>query len=141
MSSTVTFFRSLGGAVGVSVLGSVPTVRIGHHAGETIGQLAPRDQVTAARTFTYCAPIALAAFLVMLFIKNVPLRATRGSPQEARASVAVAGPLMPAGGVAADGRLVARRRPVHRSRGPLPRSVSRAGPSGESTPEDGPCES
>ncbi|MGI5397416.1 MFS transporter [Streptomyces sp. CA-251251] len=134
-SSTVTFFRSLGGAVGVSVLGSVLTTRIGHHAGETIGQLAPRDQVTAARTsgsgrlpdlamlpvpvrtwlesayghgigdvFMYSAPVALAAFLVMLFIKEVPLRATSGLAQEAQATAAVVGTPVSAGGVAAAGR-------------------------------------
>nr|WP_079083526.1 MDR family MFS transporter [Streptomyces antibioticus] len=49
-SSTVTFFRSLGGAVGVSVLGSVLTTRIGHYARETITQLAPQDRAVAANT-------------------------------------------------------------------------------------------
>ncbi|WWQ69635.1 MDR family MFS transporter (plasmid) [Streptomyces sp. Q6] len=49
-SSTVTFFRSLGGAVGVSVLGSVLTTRIGHYARETLTQLAPQDRATAAKT-------------------------------------------------------------------------------------------
>ncbi|MBE8478070.1 MDR family MFS transporter [Streptomyces justiciae] len=49
-SSTVTFFRSLGGAVGVSVLGSVLTTRIAHYARETITQLAPQDQAAAAKT-------------------------------------------------------------------------------------------
>ncbi|MFJ3672585.1 MDR family MFS transporter [Streptomyces sp. NPDC090106] len=49
-SSTVTFFRSLGGAVGVSVLGSVLTTRIAHYARETITQLGPQDRATAART-------------------------------------------------------------------------------------------
>ncbi|MEV7077914.1 MDR family MFS transporter [Streptomyces sp. NPDC093516] len=48
-SSTVTFFRSLGGAVGVSVLGSVLTTRIGHYARETLGQLSPQDRLTAAK--------------------------------------------------------------------------------------------
>ncbi|NED88477.1 MFS transporter, partial [Streptomyces sp. SID11233] len=48
-SSTVTFFRSLGGAVGVSVLGSVLSARVGHHALETIGQLAPGDRATAGK--------------------------------------------------------------------------------------------
>ncbi|MCQ4207965.1 MFS transporter [Streptomyces longispororuber] len=47
-SSTVTFFRSLGGAVGVSVLGSVLTTRIGHYARETITQLDAQDRATAA---------------------------------------------------------------------------------------------
>ncbi|MFI9834822.1 MDR family MFS transporter [Streptomyces sp. NPDC051913] len=113
-SSTVTFFRSLGGAVGVSVLGSVLTTRIAHYARETITQLAPQDRATAAQTsgggqlpdlallptpvrtwlegayghaigdiFMYVAPIALLSFLVTLFIKEVPLRASSALTQAA----------------------------------------------------------
>ena len=48
-SSTVTFFRSLGGAVGVSVLGSVMSTRISHYATDTIGQLKPEDQMAAGK--------------------------------------------------------------------------------------------
>ncbi|MFG2548038.1 MFS transporter [Streptomyces sp. NPDC048594] len=48
-SSTVTFFRSLGGAVGVSVLGSVMSTRISHYASDTIGQLSPQEQAAAAK--------------------------------------------------------------------------------------------
>ncbi|MFF0478494.1 MDR family MFS transporter [Streptomyces sp. NPDC004284] len=115
-SSTVTFFRSLGGAVGVSVLGSVLTTRIGHYARETITGLDPQDRATAAKAadngrlpdlamlpapvrtwlegayghaigdiFLYGAPIALLAFLVTLFIKEVPLRASSGLDQAAQA--------------------------------------------------------
>jgi MFS family permease len=115
-SSTVTFFRSLGGAVGVSVLGSILTTRIGHHALATITQLSSQDQATATKasgggqlpdlamlpapvrtwlegayghgigdSFLYVAPIALIAFLVTLFIKEVPLRASSGLAQAAEA--------------------------------------------------------
>jgi len=117
-SSTVTFFRSLGGAVGVSVLGSVLTGRISHHARATIAQLTPEDQVTAAKAsggrlpdvatlpagvrtwlegayghgfgdiFLYAAPLALVAFLITLFIKEVPLRSTSGLAQAAEADPA-----------------------------------------------------
>ncbi|GGV75993.1 MFS transporter [Streptomyces griseoloalbus] len=104
-SSVVTFFRSLGGAVGVSVLGSVMSTRISHYASDTIGQLDPQERAAAAKAsgsgdipdmdllphgirewlesayghgiadiFLYVAPIALLAFLVTLFIKEVPLR-------------------------------------------------------------------
>lgn len=48
-SSAVTFFRSLGGAVSVSVLGSVKvSSQVGHHAREDIGSLGPRGRLVAA---------------------------------------------------------------------------------------------
>ncbi|MFF8031286.1 MFS transporter [Streptomyces sp. NPDC016626] len=111
-SSVVTFFRSLGGAVGVSVLGSVMSTRISHYASDTIGQLSPRERAAAAEAsgsgaipdmdllphgirewlesayghgiadiFLYVAPIALLAFLVTLFIKEVPLRTSGAQAQ------------------------------------------------------------
>ncbi|MFB7504753.1 MULTISPECIES: MDR family MFS transporter [Streptomyces] len=144
-SSTVTFFRSLGGAVGVSVLGSILTTRIGHYASETITQLGPQDRATAAKVsgsgelpdlallpapvrtwlegayghaigdiFMYVAPIALIAFLVTLFIKEVPLRASSGLAQAARAArsaEAVAGTPAPAEAVAPDSQTPARVTP------------------------------
>ncbi|MFG1667833.1 MDR family MFS transporter [Streptomyces sp. Y7] len=48
-SSIVTFFRSLGGAVGVAALGSVMSSRTAHHAGATVGSLDRADQVIAAK--------------------------------------------------------------------------------------------
>jgi len=48
--SIVTFFRSRGGAVGVSVLGSIMSTRISHYAADTIGQLSPREQAVAAKS-------------------------------------------------------------------------------------------
>ncbi|MBL3665181.1 MFS transporter [Streptomyces sp. M2CJ-2] len=117
-SSVVTFFRSLGGAVGVSVLGSVMTTRISHYAEDTIGTLSPQEQAGAAKAlgsgelpdmdllpagirtwlesayghgiadiFLYVAPIAFLAFLVTLFIKEVPLRTTGALAQAAEARV------------------------------------------------------
>ncbi|MEU6509302.1 MFS transporter [Streptomyces sp. NPDC046942] len=47
-SSVVSFFRSLGGAVGVGVLGSVMSERITHHAKDTITELSPKAQQAAA---------------------------------------------------------------------------------------------
>jgi EmrB/QacA subfamily drug resistance transporter len=121
-SSTVTFFRSLGGAVGVSVLGSVMSTRISHYASDTIGQLSPQEQAAAAKAsgggsipdmdllppgirewlesayghgiadiFLIVAPIALLAFLVTLFIKEVPLR-TKGALAQAAESSAESAP-------------------------------------------------
>ncbi|MEV0175015.1 MFS transporter [Streptomyces sp. NPDC050803] len=114
-SSVVTFFRSLGGAMGVSALGSVMTTRISHYAEDTIGSLSPQEQAAAAQAtgtgqlpdmdalpthirtwlesayghgiadiFLYVAPVALLAFLVTLFIKEVPLR-TSGALAQATA--------------------------------------------------------
>lgn len=48
-SSVVSFFRSLGGAVGVGVLGSVMSERITHHAKDTITELSPKAQEAAAK--------------------------------------------------------------------------------------------
>ncbi|MEV7090284.1 MFS transporter [Streptomyces sp. NPDC093085] len=104
-SSTVTFFRSLGGAVGVSALGAILGNRITHYVKEGLADLGPQGaalghagtggggipnlaQLPAplrpvieaayghgvADVFLYAAPMALIAFLLTLFIKEVPLR-------------------------------------------------------------------
>ncbi|MYR42553.1 MFS transporter [Streptomyces sp. SID5910] len=125
-SSTVTFFRSLGGAVGVSVLGSVMSTRISHYASDTIGSLSPQEQAAAAKSsgsgaipdmdllppgirnwlesayghgiadiFLYVAPIAALAFIVTLFIKEVPLRTTGALAQAAESAAETASPAAP----------------------------------------------
>ncbi|MFE2420573.1 MFS transporter [Streptomyces hokutonensis] len=119
-SSTVSFFRSLGGAVGVGVLGSVMSGRITHYAKDTITSLDPQSQAAAAKAvgssslpdmdalpstvrtwlegayghgiadvFLYAAPFALIAFIVVMFIKEVPLRTTGGLAQAAEEAVGV----------------------------------------------------
>ncbi|MFG2515081.1 MFS transporter [Streptomyces sp. NPDC048584] len=123
-SSVVTFFRSLGGAVGVSVLGSVMSSRISGYAADTIGTLSPQEQAAAAKAsgsgtipdmdllpehirtwlesayghgiadiFLYVAPVALLAFLVTLFIKEVPLRTSGALAQAAEATAEAAPPV------------------------------------------------
>ncbi|MEU9668666.1 MFS transporter [Streptomyces bobili] len=108
-SSTVTFFRSLGGAMGVSALGAVMANRIGDYAEDGIAGLGPDYASVAggsgsgdaipdmdklplplrtvmesayghgiADVFLIAAAMALLAFLITLFIKEVPLR-TRGA--------------------------------------------------------------
>ncbi|WP_405643856.1 MDR family MFS transporter [Streptomyces uncialis] len=104
-SSVVTFFRSLGGAVGVSALGAVMATRINGYVEDGLTALGPagarfgdggagsgaipdldtlpgplRGVVESAYghgiadVFLVSAPLAGVAFLITLFIKEVPLR-------------------------------------------------------------------
>ncbi|MFJ3822884.1 MFS transporter [Streptomyces nodosus] len=115
-SSTVTFFRSLGGAVGVSALGAVMAHRITDYVKDGLADLDPKYAHLAAgsgdsipdmnklpvplRTvmesayghgiadvFLIASGMAFLAFVTTLFIKEVPLR-TKG----ALAQAAAAGP-------------------------------------------------
>lgn len=146
-SSVVTFFRSLGGAVGVSVLGSVMSTRITHYAQDTIGRLDPQEQAAAAKAsgsgaipdmdllpppirtwlesayghgiadiFLYVTPVALLAFLVTLFIKEVPLRTTGALAQAAEEKATTVAPA--AGGTAAAGAEEDAAAPVPATTGP-----------------------
>ncbi|MEU6258741.1 MFS transporter [Streptomyces sp. NPDC047043] len=113
-SSTVTFFRSLGGAVGVSALGAVMSHRITHYVKDGIAALDPKyraalagsgsstdsipdlDKLPApirtlmesayghgiADVFLIAGGLAAVAFLITLFIKEVPLR-TKGALAQA----------------------------------------------------------
>ncbi|MGW2518634.1 MFS transporter [Streptomyces sp. NPDC001617] len=116
-SSTVTFFRSLGGAVGVSALGAVMAHRITHYVKDGIAALDPQYRAALAgsgsstdsipdlsklpapvRTlmesayghgiadvFLIAGGLAAIAFLITLFIKEVPLK-TKGALAQAAAS-------------------------------------------------------
>ncbi|MGI5397922.1 MFS transporter [Streptomyces sp. CA-135486] len=118
-SSVVTFFRSLGGAIGVSALGAVLANRVTHYVKDGLAELGPQgaalgrggtgggipdmDKLPAPiRTvmegayghgvgdvFLYSAPFALLAFLVTLFIKEVALK-SHAKPQEPAAAAAAA---------------------------------------------------
>ncbi|MGI5456146.1 MFS transporter [Streptomyces sp. CA-249302] len=117
-SSTVTFFRSLGGAVGVSALGAVMSHRITHYVTDGIAALDPKYRAALAgsssstdsipdlaklpapiRTlmesayghgiadvFLIAGGLAAVAFLITLFIKEVPLR-TKGALAQAASTV------------------------------------------------------
>ncbi|MER5597178.1 MFS transporter [Streptomyces sp. NPDC002265] len=124
-SSTVTFFRSLGGAVGVSALGAVMAHRITDYVKDGLAGLDPQYAAAASKSsgsipdmdtlpaplrtviesayghgiadvFMIASVLALLAFLITLFIKEVPLRskgalaqaASEDSPAEAPAAVA-----------------------------------------------------
>ncbi|NUS14372.1 MAG: MFS transporter, partial [Streptomyces sp.] len=116
-SSTVTFFRSLGGAVGVSALGAVMSHRITHYVKDGIAALDPQYRAALAgsssstdsipdlsklpapiRTllesayghgiadvFLIAGALAAVAFLITLFIKEVPLK-TKGALAQAAAA-------------------------------------------------------
>jgi EmrB/QacA subfamily drug resistance transporter len=132
-SSTVTFFRSLGGAMGVSALGAVMAHRITDYAQDGIAGLGPKYASLAsgssstgeipdmgklpaplrtvmesayghgiADVFLIAGCLAAVAFLITLFIKEVPLK-TKGAlaqsaeqenpaPAEAAAVAAVQAP-------------------------------------------------
>ncbi|WP_328838248.1 MFS transporter [Streptomyces europaeiscabiei] len=109
-SSVVTFFRSLGGAIGVSALGAILSHRISHYAEEGLaklgvsgsstghGEIPDLDALpTPIRTviesayghgigdvFLYAAPFAALALVFSFFIKEVPLRTTGALAQAAQ---------------------------------------------------------
>ncbi|WP_458575902.1 MFS transporter [Streptomyces stelliscabiei] len=113
-SSVVTFFRSLGGAIGVSALGAVLSHRISHYAEEGLAKLGVSGSATGhgeipdldalptpIRTviesayghgigdvFLYAAPFAVLALVFSLFIKEVPLRTTGALAQAAQTKAA-----------------------------------------------------
>ncbi|WP_083903809.1 MFS transporter [Nocardia cerradoensis] len=110
-SSLVTFFRSLGGAIGVSALGAVMAERVKDYISDGLSHLNPaaagamgggsripdlaalpspvRTVVEdgyghgIADVFLIAAPIALVAFLLTLFIKEVALRTSGALAQAA----------------------------------------------------------
>ncbi|QQM41932.1 MFS transporter [Streptomyces liliifuscus] len=114
-SSTVTFFRSLGGAIGVSALGAVMANRITDYVKDGLTGIDPKYAAAAggshnssipdmdalpaplrtvmesayghgiADVFLIAGAMALIAFLVTLFIKEVPLRTSGALAQAAEA--------------------------------------------------------
>ncbi|MFF4958086.1 MFS transporter [Streptomyces sp. NPDC001222] len=116
-SSTVTFFRSLGGAMGVSALGAFMAHRITHYFTDGLADLSPKYQRLAAHSssdgaipdlaklprplrtlmessyghaigdvFLVAACLAFLAFVITLFIKEVPLKTQGGLAQAAAAA-------------------------------------------------------
>ncbi|WP_166844611.1 MFS transporter [Isoptericola sp. BMS4] len=105
-SSTINFFRSLGGAVGVSALGAIMANRVADYVQDGLTELGPQGAALAQGTsaasgdipdmdtlpaplrtimesaygdgiadiFVIAAGAALVAFLLVIFIKEVPLR-------------------------------------------------------------------
>ncbi|ONI82838.1 MFS transporter [Actinosynnema sp. ALI-1.44] len=108
-TSVLTFFRSLGGTVGVSVLGAVLANRLtsevtahlgplpdggGTSAVPDLNLLPPeianvfRDAygVATSSIFLYCLPFAALAVLVVFFIKQIPLKTQTGAERLAQES-------------------------------------------------------
>jgi EmrB/QacA subfamily drug resistance transporter len=107
-TSGVTFFRTIGGAFGVSIFGSIFSNRLasglavalrgvrlppGVHVSTAAASRAAIDRLPAPvravvlhvftqsidRVFLFAAPVAAAAFLLSWFLKEVPLRSTAGA--------------------------------------------------------------
>jgi EmrB/QacA subfamily drug resistance transporter len=111
-TSVVTFFRSMGGAAGVSVLGSIAATRVSERVAEglrAMGLPAPQGggseslDLTAlpapiqdlvrgvygdviGDVFVIAAAISAVAVLAVLFIREVPLRRSNAAPAEAATS-------------------------------------------------------
>jgi EmrB/QacA subfamily drug resistance transporter len=107
-SSVVTFFRSMGGAAGVSVLGSIAATRVSAGVADGLRAMglpapqgggsesldlailpAPVQNLVRAvygdvigDVFVYAAAISAIALLAVLFIKEVPLRRSNAVPSE-----------------------------------------------------------
>ena len=104
-SSATTFGRSLGGAIGAALFGAILTSRLAYYLSEDLASVAGggvsggevnvndvqaiqalaepvRTEVLTAYTsaitdiFLYALPLILAAFVVVLFLKEIPLRTT-----------------------------------------------------------------
>jgi EmrB/QacA subfamily drug resistance transporter len=92
--ATTSFFRALGGAVGAAVLGAVFAARTGGSVAQAGGVhglsgAARADLVDAVQTvFLVAAPLAAIAFVLVLFLREVPLAtAVAPRPQPARAAL------------------------------------------------------
>jgi hypothetical protein len=106
-SSSVTFFRTMGGAIGTAMFGAILTSRLSTHLAETLPAGAAAripegatQNVTAIQNlppalkepviegfvrslhdvFLAGVPFALAAFVIVLFLKELPLATGRPEP-------------------------------------------------------------
>ncbi|WP_439379646.1 MDR family MFS transporter [Amycolatopsis lexingtonensis] len=101
-TSSVSFFRTLGGTIGVSALGAVLAAKVGHVVTDGFAKLGippggslsrPAELPAPVRAvvedaygqatgtiFQYALPLALVALVCVLFIREVPLRTTNAVP-------------------------------------------------------------
>ncbi|GGU17444.1 MFS transporter [Nocardioides albus] len=128
-SSMVTFFRSLGGAMGVSALGALMANRVGDYVKDGLADLGPKYAAMAQATsgeipdmdkvpeplrtvlesayghgiadiFLVAAAAAVVALVFVVFIKEVPLKTKGGIAQAAEDAADVDGPAAVAEAVA-----------------------------------------
>ncbi|HKY65414.1 MAG TPA: MDR family MFS transporter [Acidimicrobiales bacterium] len=102
-TSTVTFFRAVGGSVGVALFGALFSSRLGDLLGdaaptgltpEAIGQLPTADRALMASAFSdsitmvfgYAVPLLLVGFLLTWLLRESPLRTASGTAQRDRAA-------------------------------------------------------
>ncbi|HEX5947845.1 MAG TPA: MDR family MFS transporter [Acidimicrobiales bacterium] len=95
-TSTVTFFRAVGGSIGVALAGALFNARLTDLLGgaapsgmtpEELGQLAPDEAALMAGAFAdaitmvfrYAVPLFVAGFLLTWFLKEIPLRSLRAA--------------------------------------------------------------
>jgi EmrB/QacA subfamily drug resistance transporter len=113
-TSAVTFFRSLGGAIGAALFGAVLGIRLTHHLEDQLGSAASsvdannieairelseptKHQVLEAFTqsltevFLVCVPFVVAAVLLAILLPERPLRSSRAASDDPAASAAITG--------------------------------------------------
>jgi hypothetical protein len=116
-TSTVTFFRTVGGSLGVALFGTLFTSRLANLVGDSARGLTPeqithlpageRAQMASAvadaitGVFAYGVPLFVIAFLVARLLRETPLRTESG--EALRAGEAVPAAPAPAGGNGARG--------------------------------------
>ena len=134
-TSTVTFFRAVGGSVGVALFGALFSSRLndllagGAPDGltpEAIGQLPASQQTAMASAFAesitmvfrYAVPLLVVGFLLTWLLKNTPLRGTSASVERDATAIPAAdeGVPVPLGATPAGPALV----DVERHHAPMP---------------------
>ncbi len=107
-TSSLTFTRSLGGAIGTAALGAVLGTRLAHHLGEAVDSSLPTNNIETIRVlpddikivvlnaythaindaFLVSIPVAVLALIAAFFIKEIPLRTAEPAPAETPAKKA-----------------------------------------------------
>jgi hypothetical protein len=109
-TSSTTFFRSLGGAIGAAMFGAVLGIRLDHYLEQNLGAQAASAAVDANDiqamqhlqeptrflvldaftqalndVFLVCIPFIIIALIIALFLKEIPLRSGAAPPPADRA--------------------------------------------------------